>query len=232
MTLSRAQEITQRLSAVHERIDRACREAGRDPREVTLVVVTKTYPAEDVRLLADLGVLDVGENRDQEASAKARACEELSLRWHFVGQLQTNKARSVVRYAACVHSVDRPSLADALGRAASARATPLDCLIQVSLDGDTSRGGARIEELDATAEAISRQQALRLRGIMAVAPRGVDPRRAFAVLPGLLEGLNRRHSRADVLSAGMSGDLEAAILSGATHLRVGTAVLGQRVITG
>jgi pyridoxal phosphate enzyme (YggS family) len=228
---ARAEELRLRLAAVRERIGRACEQVGRDPSGVTLVVVTKTYPASDVRLLAELGVRDVAENRDQEASAKAEACAELGLRWHFVGQLQSNKARSVARYASWVHSVDRPALVTALGRAAGARQEPLDCLVQLSLDGDTSRGGAPLDELDTVAGAIVREPGLRLRGIMAVAPLGVDPVRAFAVLPGLLEGLRRRYGAADVLSAGMSGDLEAAILSGATHLRVGTAVLGRRVIT-
>ena len=232
MTHARAEELRLRLAAVRERIGRACEQAGRDPAGVTLVVVTKTYPASDVRLLAELGVADVAENRDQEASAKAAACADLGLRWHFVGQLQTNKARSVARYASCVHSVDRPALVRSLGRAAGAREAPLDCLVQVSLDGDTTRGGTPVGELDTVAEAIVREPGLRLRGIMAVAPLGIDPRRAFSVLPGLLEGLRSRHGTADVLSAGMSGDLEAAILTGATHLRVGTAVLGRRVITG
>jgi pyridoxal phosphate enzyme (YggS family) len=221
-----------RLRAVTARIERACAAAGRDPREVTLVVVTKTYPIADLRLLAALGVADVGENRDQEASAKAAACAELGLNLHFIGQLQTNKARSVARYASCVHSVDRPGLVDALGRAHGGEPVPLDCLIQLSLDGDVTRGGVAVAGVDALAGRIAAQEGLRLRGVMAVAPMGADPDRAFSVLPAVLDGLRSRYQDADMVSAGMSGDLEAAVRHGATHLRVGTAILGRRVITG
>lgn len=207
---------------------RAAAAAGRDPGDLTLVVVTKTYPPSDVALLASLGIQDVGENRDQEAAPKHEACSRLGLRWHFVGQLQSNKARSVIGYADLVHSVDRPSLVRALNGAASRRGRALGCLVQVSLDADPRRGGVPIPDLPPLAEAVAASEHLRLRGVMAVAPQGADPGRAFAVLPDLL-GLVREHApQANVISAGMSGDLEAAVTSGATHLRVGSAILGPR----
>lgn len=216
------------LDAVRARIVRGCEAAGRDPAEVTLVVVTKTYPASDVALLAELGVRDVGENRDQEAAPKHASCAGLGLRWHFIGQLQSNKARSVARYADLVHSVDRPSLVRALGRAAQQAGRTLGCLLQVSLDGDPARGGVKIPDLPALADAVAAEPGLELRGLMAVAPLGVDARVTFAALPLLRESLLPAHPAARLLSAGMSGDLEAALASGATHLRVGTAVLGAR----
>jgi len=224
----RRAELATRLAAVRSRVSEACRRAGRPDDGVTLVVVTKTHPASDVGLLASLGVRDVGENRDQEAAAKHEECAGLGLRWHFIGRLQSNKARSVARYADMVHSVDRPALVGALDRAAHAAGRRLDCLVQVSLDGDTERGGVAVEGFDALAAAVAGAEALRLRGVMAVAPLGADPARAFAALPGLLGRAARYAPEADVLSAGMSGDLEAAVASGATHLRVGTAILGAR----
>lgn len=219
------------LAQVRARVAAGCAAAGRSPSDVRLVVVTKTHPASDVATLAALGVTDVGENRDQEAAAKHAECAAAGvtgLRWHFVGRLQTNKARSVVRYADVVHSVDRPALVTALGRAARAAGRRVDCLVQVSLDGDTARGGCRADDLGTVAQALLREDGLALRGLMAVAPLGVDPRRAFAVLPGLRDRLLALDPAADVVSAGMSGDLEAALTCGATHLRVGSAVLGAR----
>jgi pyridoxal phosphate enzyme (YggS family) len=224
----RRAELAVRLAAVRARVSEACRQAGRHDEDVTLVVVTKTHPASDVALLASLGVRDVGENRDQEAAAKHSECAGLDLRWHFIGRLQSNKARSVARYADMVHSVDRPALVGALDRGAHAAGRRLDCLVQVSLDGDTERGGVAVDGFDALAAAVADAASLRLRGVMAVAPLGADPARAFAALPGLLERGARYAPEADVLSAGMSGDLEAAVASGATHLRVGTAILGAR----
>lgn len=229
---ARAQEIARGLAQVQSRITTACAAAGRAPEEVTLIVVTKTYPASDLGVLSSLGVRDVGENRDQEAGPKADQLSDLDLRWHFIGQLQTNKAKSVVRYASVVHSVDRTSLAVALGKAASGTSgrgpAALDCLIQVSLDGDTSRGGAPIGEVWNLGDLIAAQDGLRLAGVMAVAPLGADPNGAFATLHEVSARLQALHPGADVISAGMSGDLESAIGQGATHLRVGGAVLGQR----
>jgi hypothetical protein len=224
----RRTRLAEALAVVRARIDAACRDAGRDPAGLTLVVVTKTHPADDIRLLAGLGVADVGENRDQEAGAKAAELADLDLRWHFVGQLQTNKARSVVRYAHLVHSVDRPQLADSLGRAAAAAGRQLPCLVQVSLDEEPGRGGCPPAGVPALADRIAGTEGLRLDGVMAVAPLGADPRPAFERLAGVAQRLRAAHPGAAVVSAGMSGDLEHAVACGATHLRVGSAVLGQR----
>jgi pyridoxal phosphate enzyme (YggS family) len=228
---ARREELAAGLARVHWRIAAACAQAGRDPADVTLVVVTKTYPASDVRLLAELGVRDVGENRDQEAAPKHAACADLDLRWHFIGQLQSNKARSVAAYADLVHSVDRLSLAAALNKAAHRLDRDVRCLVQVSLDQEgkeRGRGGVPVVDLPDLAEAVARSGGLRLDGVMAVAPLGQDPAAAFALLPDLLELVRRYAPAARVISAGMSGDLEAAVASGATHLRVGTAILGAR----
>lgn len=227
----RRAEVAAALERVRERVAAGCAAAGRSPSDICLVVVTKTHPASDVGILAGLGVTDVAENRDQEASAKHAACLEAGvdgLRWHFVGQLQTNKARSVARYADVVHSVDRTSLVAALGKAAHQAGRRVECLVQVSLDGDTARGGCLLADLEQVATSVVATDGLVLRGLMAVAPLGEDPYRAFAVLPDLRERLLAVDPGADLVSAGMSGDLEAAIACGATHLRVGSAVLGAR----
>jgi pyridoxal phosphate enzyme (YggS family) len=225
---ARRAEIRAGLDAVRARIAAGCTAAGRDPAEVTLVVVTKTYPASDAALLAELGVRDVGENRDQEAAPKHVECAGLGLRWHFVGRLQSNKARSVATYADLVHSVDRRSLVRALGRAARDAGRTVGCLLQVSLDGDRARGGAPASDIAALADAVAAEEGLELHGLMAVAPLKADARVAFAALPLLRESLLPDHPGARLISAGMSGDLEAALAQGATHLRVGTAVLGAR----
>jgi pyridoxal phosphate enzyme (YggS family) len=195
---------------------------------VTLIAVTKTHPASDVRLLASLGVADVGENRDVEAAPKAAACKDLDLTWHFVGQLQTNKCPSVARYASVVHSVDRARLVAALGNAARRADRVVRCLIEVSLDGDQARGGAVAADVPGLAEAIAGQPGLVLGGVMAVAPLGMDPSAAFADLVVSAAAVRAVDPAATTISAGMSGDLEAAVKNGATHLRIGTALLGVR----
>lgn len=233
----RRAELAAGLARVRARIADACAAAGRDRGEVTLVAVTKTYPAADVVALAGLGVTDVGENRDQEAAPKAAeaAAAGATPRWHFIGQLQRNKARSVVRYADVVQSVDSVRLAVALdGAAAAARDRPLDVLVQVSVDGDPARGGALPDAADpdrglgAVAAAVAGAGGLRLAGLMAVAPLGWEPDRAFARLAEVVARFRVEHPEATVLSAGMSGDLEIAIEYGATHVRVGSALLGMR----
>ena len=294
MTTDRRAQLAANLDEVRGRIARACQAAGRAVESVTLVAITKTYPASDVELLASLGITDVGENKDQEAAAKAAEISAdgvaAGLRWHFVGQLQRNKAKSVVRYAEVVESVDSLRLAAALSKAAAQhRSTPLDVLIQISLDGDPSRGGAVAggsgtdsgdvaeaartsgssrsvplsslsvpsvpsvpgsspsahsrasfdisgfpdsgdgeRDLWRVADAVAAADGLRLAGVMAVAPVGWDPDRAFAVLAGLAARLRERHPAATAISAGMSGDLEAAIKHGATHVRIGSSLLGKR----
>jgi pyridoxal phosphate enzyme (YggS family) len=225
---TRRDEIAAGLAKVEAEIAEACRAAGRTRRELTLIAVSKTYPASDVRLLAELGVTDVGENRDQEASAKARECADLDLVWHFVGQLQTNKVRSVIGYADVVHSVDRPRLVATLSQEALKAGREVTCLVQVALDGDPGRGGVRPQDVPALAEVVAGAGGIRLGGVMAVAPLGEDPDRAFARLREIAQVVRDAHPGADAISAGMSGDMSQAIANGATHLRVGTALLGRR----
>ncbi len=232
---AREAQLRANLCAVERRVANACEAAGRDPGDVTLVVVTKTWPPGDVRLLAGLGVRDFGENRDQEAREKARECDDLralGVRWHFVGQVQTNKARSVASYADVVHSVDRPALVEALSSAAERCSRVVECLVQVSLRDEpgvlAARAGARPEDVAGLADALAGAPGLRLGGVMAVAPRSLDPVEAFARLAAVAAQVRSAHPGAGVISAGMSGDLEAAVGAGATHVRVGTAVLGVR----
>ena len=223
------------LTTVEQRIASACAAAGRSRDDVTLVVVTKTYPASDTRLLSALGVTDVAENRDQDAAPKAEECKDLPLLWHFVGQLQTNKVRSVLKYADRVHSIDRLRLVSALSNEVLKSERPvLGCLVQVALEGDpvATRGGAVPDDVPALADALAAAPGLRLDGVMAVAPLSGpyagDPRRAFDRLAEISSLLRRAHPAATMVSAGMSGDLEEAVAAGATHVRVGTAVLGVR----
>jgi pyridoxal phosphate enzyme (YggS family) len=225
---ARRTELAAGLAAVEQRIEAACGSAGRSRAEITLVVVTKTFPASDVRLLAGLGVRDVGESRDQEAAPKAEACADLDLAWHFVGRLQSNKARSVASYADVVHSVDRPSLVGALASGAAQAARTVGVLVQVSLDADPARGGVLAGDLLVLADSVAAAPGLVLRGVMAVAPQGADPAAAFGRLAELAATVRAAHPGATWVSAGMSGDLEAAVGAGATHLRVGSAVLGSR----
>lgn len=230
--MSRAADIAAGLERTHARVAEACAAVGRDPSELTVIVITKTYPATDVEILSDLGVRDVGENRDQEAAAKAVECAGLPVRWHFVGQLQSNKANSVARYASVVHSVDRPRLVRALDRAADGQGRRLDCLVQVSLDGAPGRGGVPADGVPEVAGMIADAHALRLAGMMAVAPLEAEPGAAFARLAQISEQLRADHPEATWISAGMSADMEAAIAHGATHLRVGSAILGKRPYPG
>lgn len=232
----RRADLAANLARVRTRIAAACIAAGRDSGEVTLVAVTKTYPVSDVLHLAGLGVRDIGENRDQEAARKAAdlAAAGVGVTWHFVGRLQRNKARSVAGYADLVHSVDSVPLAQALdGAARRCRDRPLDALVQVSLDGDPGRGGAwpggpPERDVDQVAGAVAGAAGLALRGVMAVAPAAWKPDAAFERLAGIAARLRVTYPTATIISAGMSGDLESAIAFGATHLRIGTALLGKR----
>jgi pyridoxal phosphate enzyme (YggS family) len=234
---SRRTELAASLDEVRGRLARACTAAGRDPAAVTLIAVTKTYPAGDVALLAGLGITDVGENKDQEAAAKAAevAAAGARVRWHYVGRLQRNKCRSVVGYADVVQSVDSVRLARALGDAAERhRDTVLDVLVQISIDGDPARGGAVVSAVepdrtvDRVADTVAGHRGLRLGGVMAVAPASWEPEAAFEVLARVAARLRADHPDATVVSAGMSGDLEAAVHHGATHVRIGSALLGMR----
>jgi PLP dependent protein len=226
---ARRVELEHGLASVRERITRACEVAGRDPEELTLIAVTKFFPASDVDVLADLGVTDIGENRDQEAAAKVRDVARRSdLRVHFIGQLQSKKATSVVRYADVVQSVDRPKLVTALASAAASAGAVVDVLVQVNLDEASGRGGVAPRGAVELAGLVGASEHLRLRGVMAVAPLGADPAPAFARLQEVAGAVREQDPAATWVSAGMSGDLEEAIAHGATHLRVGSAILGTR----
>jgi PLP dependent protein len=229
-TGDRKAELARRLDSVHARIAAACDAAGRSSGEVTLIAVTKTYPVSDIALLCELGACDIGENRDQEAAPKAAECASLGVpaTWHFVGQLQTNKAASVISYASVIHSVDRPRLASALGTRAIRAGRVVTCLVQVSIDGDPVRGGAFGPGVMAVADAVAGQDGLVLGGVMAVAPLGMDAGAAFSQLRRIADLVRSAHPEAVMISAGMSADLEQAIEAGATHVRVGTALLGGR----
>ncbi|WP_030693461.1 YggS family pyridoxal phosphate-dependent enzyme [Streptomyces globisporus] len=232
----RKSELAANLAAVEERIAAACAAAGRAREEVTLIVVTKTYPASDVRLLHELGVRHVAENRDQDAAPKAAACADLDLTWHFVGQLQTNKVRSVVGYADVVQSVDRLKLVSSLSAAAEKAGRELGCLLQVALDAESGergdRGGVAPDGIEELAAAVDAAPGLRLGGLMTVAPLAGEyagrQRAAFDRLMDLSTALRATRPAANMVSAGMSADLEEAVAAGATHVRVGTAVLGVR----
>lgn len=235
---ARSSELADRLGLVRQRIEAAVLAAERtDPPK--LIVVTKFHPAADVRRLVALGVTDVGENRDQEAASKSIELADVDVRWHFIGQLQSNKAKSVAKYAHSVQSIDRPQVVGALAKAmarekdATGR-SDLDCFIQVSLDDDAGahRGGADPSDVEVLAEEIEAADGLRLCGLMAVAPLGADPNAAFEKLAGISEALRSVHPAAAGISAGMSQDLEAAVKFGATHLRIGSDILGSRPAVG
>jgi len=228
--VTRRDELAANLEATRARIAAACKAAGRSGDDVVLVAVTKTWPASDVRLLAELGVSDVGENRDQEARDKHADCADLELRWHFVGQLQRNKVSSVATYADVVHSIDRVSLVAPLGRAAAADGRSILALVQVSLDAvpTAGRGGANQADVLSLADAVAGTPGLVLGGVMAVAPQDDDPDAAFSRLEATAAAVRGAHPGATLISAGMTGDLEAAVRHGATHVRVGTALLGRR----
>lgn len=238
---ARRGDLAAALARLRRRITAACIAAGREPGQVRLLPVTKTFPARDVALLADLGVLDVAEARDVEAVAKVAEVSALrpavGVRWHMVGRLQRNKSRSVARWAVQVQSVDSLRLVEALDGAAWAarrgghRDTALGVLLQASLDDDPARGGCPLPELEALADRVAAAPHLRLEGVMGVAPLGVDPEAAFAKLAAAAQRLRRSHPGAVELSAGMSGDFEQAIAHGSTCVRVGTGLLGDRPLT-
>lgn len=232
--------LAERLALVTEGISDAAKQAGRDETEITMIVVTKFHPAQLVRDLYDLGVRDVGENRHQEAEAKAAELAELDLNWHFIGQLQSNKARAVRKYASVVHSVDRPNLVTALGNAA---VTPsgepehnvvsvLDCFVQLNLTQDPARGGVQPADVVELAELVAAEPSLNLLGVMAVAPLEEEPRVAFARVRAASERVRSVIPSATYISAGMSHDYAEAIAEGATHLRIGSAITGNRPVAG
>lgn len=218
--------LADRLERVRAEVADAAHVVGRSAEELTLIVVTKFHPAALVRELAELGVQDVGENRHPEAGDKAAECADLDLNWHFIGQLQTNKAKQVRRYAHAVHSVDRPALVSALA------GSELDCFIQVNLTDDPGRGGVSPEALEPLVESVLAADGLRLRGLMAVAPLDEPARPAFARVAALSDRVQRISPEATALSMGMSHDFADAIAEGATHLRIGSAITGNRPAAG
>jgi pyridoxal phosphate enzyme (YggS family) len=218
---NRKEEITRNLQDVKERINRAAQSAGRDPAEVKLIVVTKTFPVSDIEILCDLGETNFGENRDQEAGPKAQA---IPAKWHFQGQIQSNKIKSICEWADVIHSIS--SEKEILKFAQSVRKHQV--FLQVSLDGQEGRGGASPAELAQLAELVSESNNLELLGLMAVAPLGVEPMKAFADLAQINQGFKSQFPNCKYLSAGMSGDFETAIKYGATHIRVGSSILGSR----
>jgi len=218
---TRKEEITRNLQGVKERINRAAQSAGRDSADIELIVVTKTFPVSDIEILRDLGETNFGENRDQEAGPKA---EIISATWHFQGQIQSNKIKSICGWADVIHSIS--SEKEILKFAQSERKHQL--FLQVSLDGQEGRGGASPAELAKLADLVNASNNLELMGLMAVAPLGVEPEKAFADLAQLNQGFQHQFPNTKYLSAGMSGDFEAAIKYGATHIRVGSSILGSR----
>lgn len=220
--------LAERLVEVQSRIADAAHAAGRDASSITTIVVTKFQPATLVAELSSLGVTDVGENRHQEAQAKAAELAGLPLNWHFVGQLQSKKAKQVRSYASVIHSIDRPALLSALGSSDSV----IDCFLQVNLTDNAERGGVAPADLPALVEQTLGTDGLRLLGLMAVAPLDVEPRRAFAHVRELSESIRGIAPDATALSMGMSQDFAAALAEGATHLRIGTAITGNRPLPG
>jgi pyridoxal phosphate enzyme (YggS family) len=235
---ARREALSTGLHRVRERIESACTMEGRSAADVVLIVVTKFFPGSDIELLAELGVTDIGESRDQEASAKIAALPSNvrdRLQVHFIGQMQSNKAASLVTYVDAVHSIDRDKLVHTLDRAATSAGRDISALVQVNLEADSAargRGGIPPEGVPELANSVASAQHLRLRGVMAVAPLSVDPAAAFAQLATVAARLRADHPGATWISAGMSADLEAAVANGATHLRVGSAILGSRPPAG
>lgn len=226
--MNRTEELADNLKQINERIAQACQNSGRSDSEVTLIAVTKTYPPLDVDLLASLGVKNVGENKDQEAREKHLAVKS-HLNWHFVGQLQTNKVKSVVNYAAYIHSVDRIRLATEIDKWSAKVSKKMKIFIQVDLGGDDpNRGGVVGEQLFELAATVTALANLNLVGLMAVAPLGQAPTAAFERLSQIRAEFAKTYPQASQLSAGMSEDFEEAISFGATHLRIGSLLLGVR----
>jgi len=220
--------LSERLSEIDARIDSRLKLNFREASSLTRIVVSKFHPSSLVRELYSLGVRDFGENRDQEASAKAQEVLDLEVNWHFIGQLQSNKVKSVLAYASVVHSVDRASLLNALVTQTAERPGPLDVFVQVNLTEDAGRGGVDEQDLLQFAEQVASAPGLNLLGLMAVASLDGEEERDFTKIAALSALLAKDHPDARYISAGMSNDFELAIDFGATHLRIGTAITGNR----
>jgi pyridoxal phosphate enzyme (YggS family) len=240
----RESELATALAALRDRLAAAAQTAGRDVADVELLPITKFFPASDVAILWRLGCRSFGESREQEASAKIAEFQALTgatdVRWHMVGQIQRNKAKHIAAWADTVHSLSAPKVAAALDRGAlqaiddGLRTGPVNVFVQISLDGDTERGGVDVGDpaaVDAICAQVAQADGLRLVGLMAIPPLGVDPDEAFAALAAEHRRVRTVHPGATQLSAGMSGDLEAAVRHGSTCVRVGTALMGSRPLT-
>ena len=217
----RKAEITRNLQEVKERINAAAKSVNRDPAEINLIVVTKTFPISDIEILRELGESNFGENRDQEAGPKA---ELISATWHFQGQIQSNKIKSICQWADVVHSISNEKEILKFGQSPRKH----QVFLQVSLDGQEGRGGASPAGLSQLADLVNESNNLDLLGLMAVAPLGIEPMKAFADLAQINQGFVGQYPNSKFLSAGMSGDFETAIKYGATHIRVGSSILGSR----
>lgn len=225
-------EIENRWQEIRARIERAAVQSGRSLSDITPIAVTKTFPVTDVALLQKLGFNQFGENRVADLREKASAEYEAPATWHMLGQLQTNKVNQAVRAADVFHSCDRPRLVHALQRAATNADKQLDVLIQVRLDDDPNRGGIAPEHVSSLAEEIAQSDALRLRGVMAMAPKDAEPAAAFSRLNEISQQLTAVYPDATWISAGMTNDFEIAIEHGATHVRLGRGLLGTRPLVG
>lgn len=232
---SRSAEIAANVSQAREEIATACMNSGRSPDEVTIVAITKKFPAADVCRLTEQGITDIGENREQEATPKSSEVKnkDIDVRWHFVGQLQRNKCKAVARFADVVQSVDRSPVVTALDRAVTSQQDdPISVLLQLSLDSDPTRGGVLAEDDEKLATDVLDCKGLRLRGVMAVGPLDWEPERAFAAVAQRSQRIRELARDADVISAGMSGDFATAISYGATVVRLGAKLLGPRADVG
>jgi PLP dependent protein len=240
----RESELATALAALRDRLAAAAQAAGRDVTEVELLPITKFFPASDVAILWRLGCRSFGESREQEASAKIAEFQALTgatdVHWHMVGQIQRNKAKHIAAWADTVHSLSTAKVAAALDRGAlraiedGLRADPVNVFVQISLDGDTERGGVDVGDpaaVDAICAQVAEADGLRLVGLMAIPPLGADPDEAFTALAAEHRRVLSNHPGATELSAGMSGDLEAAVRHGSTCVRVGTALMGNRPLT-
>lgn len=228
--MSRLDELRANLARVEQRIGDACSAAGRSRSEITLIAVTKTWPADDIKRVAQLGLTDIGESKDQEAFAKFNECEDLGLTWHFIGQIQSNKIRHIAQYADVVHALDRPKVVEMFDAAARESGRQITGLVQVSLDTADVSGRAGVDPSAALelAECIARCSNIRLGGVMGVAPLGGDAAKAFDVLHRVSQQISAQFENATMISGGMSEDLTEAIAHGATHLRIGSAIMGSR----
>jgi pyridoxal phosphate enzyme (YggS family) len=222
VAIDRRSEITSNLQVVRDEISKAVMGAGRSLDEITLIAVTKTFPASDVEILRDLGVTDFGENRDADAAPKAAA---VAGTWHFQGQIQSNKLKSITSWAHVIHSLDEIRHFEMIEKSAP---HPLEIFCQVSLDGSEGRGGVSEQKLYELAQAIEKSATHTLQGLMAVAPLGMDPSDAFSKLSAIHKAFMADFPKANKLSAGMSGDYKEAIAHGATHIRIGSSILGSR----